>query len=150
MAAKVKCPGCGAKNDTSARRCRVCTTIINFDAPEPGSEPLEAAVSGPSEDHFNMNVINDQLRPAKARFGSRGGGGGLAARIAAASGAAPPTSAAPAGPAGPAGIPRVPLHPIGPATPDPRPGPTASAPPIDYDEDVFDPNALFADRDQPS
>lgn len=34
MAKKVKCPQCGAKNAGDARRCRVCTAIINTDIPE--------------------------------------------------------------------------------------------------------------------
>ncbi len=33
MAKKVRCPQCGAKNAADARRCRVCTTIINADVP---------------------------------------------------------------------------------------------------------------------
>jgi hypothetical protein len=32
--AKVKCPACGAKNKADDRRCRVCTAIINPDAPQ--------------------------------------------------------------------------------------------------------------------
>lgn len=34
MAKKVKCPQCGAKNAADARRCRVCTAIINAEVPE--------------------------------------------------------------------------------------------------------------------
>lgn len=81
MAAKVRCPSCGAKNDAMARRCRVCTVVINMNAPEPGTEPAPAPAPV-MEEHFDANVINSQLRPAKSKLG--GGGGALSARIAAA------------------------------------------------------------------
>src|SRR5262245_49622417 len=34
MAKKTRCPGCGARNPVTQHRCRVCTTIVNPDAPE--------------------------------------------------------------------------------------------------------------------
>jgi hypothetical protein len=34
MAKKVKCPGCGAKNDVGKHRCRVCTAVIDPNADE--------------------------------------------------------------------------------------------------------------------
>lgn len=99
MAAKMKCPGCGAKNEVAARRCRVCTTIINMDAPEPGKE-VESTPSGAMDNQFDASVIQSQMRPAAARF--TGGGNALGERIAAAKaakegtkGGAPATAAEP-------------------------------------------------------
>jgi hypothetical protein len=34
MAKKVRCPGCGAKNDVGQHRCRVCTAVIDPSATE--------------------------------------------------------------------------------------------------------------------
>lgn len=96
MAAKIKCPSCGAKNAADSRRCRVCTVIINMDIPEPGSEPVEAMPSAPMDESFDITAIERDRQPTKAKFGS---GGGLSARLAAANGGAvpPPTFGSAAG-----------------------------------------------------
>jgi hypothetical protein len=155
VAAKVKCPSCGAKNPDSNRRCRVCAAIINMSIPEPGKGG-SAEPTAPLDDVFDASAINNQMRPAAARFSSAGGG--LGARIAAAQGQTPPAgpAAAPA-PAGPAAPPIGPTRSPAP-TPEPAfgdPGdaivfetPTRNAPtppPIEYEAEKFDPNALFGD-----
>ncbi len=119
VAAKTMCPGCGAKNDRDSRRCRICTAVLNPDAPEAGRavpEPEPAPLA--ALDTFDADEINRQLQPARTKFGS--GGGGLAARIAAANGGD-------AGPQAP-----------------PPPGTAVPAPAAAYDVDEpFDPDALF-------
>ena len=93
MAAKVKCPKCGAKNALDVPRCRVCTAMIN-----PHASADRTAPAGPSrpssglEDHFDAGEINRQIQPARSRFGYSGSGGGLSARIAAANGGTMPPS----------------------------------------------------------
>lgn len=175
VAAKVKCPSCGAKNPDSNRRCRVCTAIINANLPEPGkADPAApAGGSGPSplDDVFDPNAINNQLRPASARFSSSGGG--LGARIAAAQGDKAPTIrpapssdpgfGPPAGPVPGPGAGPVQGPAFGPAAapagpPPPAFGDAAEAivfevpprhadtpPPIEYESEKFDPDALFGD-----
>ena len=122
MAAKLMCPGCGAKNDPSSRRCRICTAVINAEAPE-GDAAREVAAPAPAvHDHFDADVINRQLKPARSRFA--GSGGGLSARIAAANGESSP--------------------------PSPPMGSVASggyAGSTDVDDEPFDPDALFRDMD---
>src|SRR5437868_6651122 len=79
-APKIRCPGCGAKNDTNSRRCRVCATLINMKVPEPGKSGEGVEMGGSSSnDTFDPNAIQQQLRPKSQMFKS---GGGLGARIA--------------------------------------------------------------------
>jgi hypothetical protein len=156
MGSKVKCPGCGAKNDVANRRCRICTAVINLDAPGPEAAASAASPAVPSvmADHFDAGEINRQIQPARARFAT--GPSGLGARIAAANGG------------------QIPVRPSVPSTPsrdtsgDTAPPPTfdplvgfgsgpaqrselaapPSAPtaaPIEYEEEPFDPDALFRD-----
>ncbi|MGZ4692219.1 MAG: hypothetical protein ACXWA3_01210 [Acidimicrobiales bacterium] len=120
MAAKTKCPTCGAKNDIANHRCRICTAVINPDAAAP---VVEEPVTPLGIDHFDAGEINRQIRPARERFGS--GDGALAARLAAARGTSPE-----------------PLHDEAPA-PAPTPAPTSG--PVEYDDEPFDPDALFRD-----
>ena len=87
MAAKIRCPGCGAKNDVAAYRCRICTAMINPGAAPPPAEEPPAPVG---IDHFDAGDIARQVRPARERFTSTGGG--LSARLAAAGGAEPERS----------------------------------------------------------
>ena len=117
MAAKMTCPGCGAKNAGDSHRCRICTAVLNPGAPEgaaaapdPPPAPLAAL------DHFDADEINRQMQPTRTRFGS--GGGGLSARIAAVHGDGAAVEPSAAGPA------------------------PAPAPAYDADE-PFDPDALF-------
>ncbi len=131
MAAKLKCPKCGAKNALDAPRCRLCTAVLS------GGQP--AGLPG------GRSVFS--------------GGSGLGARIAAA-GNAPPTPAAPAAPAQPADTPMsafgAPVddnafHPLGPDLAGPRgvashePSPASPASPATGSAafEPFDPNALF-------
>ena len=95
MGAKVRCPSCGAKNDATSRRCRVCTQVINADAPdpttaEPGPQPASV------EEHFDAGVIDRQLQPTRTKFGDDSGG--LAARLAAARAAKAADQPIPTGP----------------------------------------------------
>lgn len=189
---KVRCLGCGAKNDATAHRCRVCTTIINM---YPQEADVAPAPTGPLDDHFDMNNLDRQMRPAKAALGEKGGA--LAARIAAANAAkadgggagatAPSVATAPAPAAtsfSPVAAPTERFDPNpgfydAPAPgagsspvygPSPSPPPTSPAepvfdssdagaivfetpapaaatpPPIEYEAERFDPNALFADK----
>ena len=129
--AKVKCPGCGAKNDSLSRRCRVCTKVINHNVSDESTAPPPAASRSVMEDHFDANVLQSQLVAPKARFKS---GGGLSARIAAANGGAlPPPSFGKNAGEGSLEVPRVDLPP---ATPPPS---SSSAP-----SSSWDPNDLFA------
>lgn len=41
---KVICPECGAKNAADVRRCRVCTNLLNLDAPEEGRKHRDVVV----------------------------------------------------------------------------------------------------------
>jgi hypothetical protein len=127
MGAKVRCPGCGAKNDQASRRCRVCTLVLNSSAPEleVTPEPTPAATDALA-DHFDAGVIDRQLRPAKSRFT---GPSGLSSRLA---------SAASNRGAGPSDEPAAPEA-IAPSPPEP-------APPSE--PEVFDPDALFRDMDR--
>jgi hypothetical protein len=81
MGSKVKCPACGAKNDATSYRCRMCTVVINADAVDaaPDESVAEAA---PRVDHFDAGVIDRQLQPTRSKFSDDAGG--LAARLAAA------------------------------------------------------------------
>jgi hypothetical protein len=162
MATKRRCPSCGAKNEMSVRRCRVCTAVINADAPESG-KPVEAPAAAPAvDDLFDAGVIDRQLQPTRTKFG--GGSGALAARLAAANGgeipasyvlpssapadgphAAPVASAPPPSPAPSVAWNDVPFEPIVASEVAP-PGPP-TAPPIEYEAEPFDPEALFRDRD---
>jgi hypothetical protein len=125
MASKIKCPACGAKNDSANHRCRICTAVIN-----PGAERAPAAeepVVPAGIEHFDPGDIARQVRPARERFGSAGGA--LSARLAAAGEAA--TSRPPAG-----------MPPPPPAAPAP---PAAAPNPAGYEDEPFDPDALFRD-----
>jgi len=124
MGSKRRCPGCGAKNDMDVRRCRVCTTVINMDAPEVARQELpQEAPSGPSlPEHFDAGVIDRQVQPARGRFEASSG---LSGRIAAAQ----------ASKLGPTGADEPATH-----APSPLPPPAA-------DGESFDPNALFRDMD---
>ncbi len=161
MGSKVRCPACGAKNDASSRRCRVCTVVINAEIPEGGVADTAPDTDGPAiGDLFDAGVIDRQLQPTRAKFGDDAGG--LAARLAAAraakaaqSSAGSPSSAPPAAPAqmGPAptgptdsfGSAPVssPAPPARPAQPVPSPAPaTASGPGETFEP--LDPAALGA------
>jgi len=91
-APKIRCRDCGAKNDTSSRRCRVCASLINLNVPEPGKSNVDlmnapgSGSQGPDADHFDAGAIAQQMQPKSAMFKK---GGGLSGRIAAATGAAP-------------------------------------------------------------
>jgi hypothetical protein len=143
--AKVKCPGCGAKNDSLSRRCRVCTKVINTNVSD------EAAPAAPRpaprrvmEDHFDANVLESQLVAPKARFS---GGGGLSARIAAANGGAlPPPSFGKNAGEGTLELPHVEL----PATKAAKPE-RSSAPSTSWDpSDLFAPDPGLAGPPAPS
>lgn len=179
MGSKVKCPSCGAKNDQSSRRCRLCTDLINPDAPD--ADAPEEVEAPQTADFFDSNEIKRQVAPARDRFGR--GPTGLGARIAAVQGQAAPTAAPTAAPAsapasgsepgwraddlGPAPTAPLSAPPIETGAPAPWPAPaspfddpTASggaiafenrpaaptAPPIEYEAEPFDPDALFRDR----
>ena len=145
MGSKRRCPACGAKNEMTVRRCRVCTVVINPDVPEGGPVVEEPAPAPALTDHFDAGVIDRQMQSARSKFG--GGSGALAARLAAANGGALPSSYAiaptPAGstPAAPdASEARV--APSPPEREAPLSGAWEPAPP---DEEPFDPDALFRD-----
>ena len=143
MGSKRRCPGCGAKNDAAAYRCRICTAVINPDAS--GREIVEdevpvAATEAMLADHFDPDEINRQVQPSRARFGAERGG--LSARIAAAQGEAVPVRPAGGPPPGVTdATDTVSLDLDAPLMPPPPP---ASAP-IEYDEEPFDPDAIFRD-----
>ena len=81
MGSKVRCPACGAKNDATSYRCRMCTVVINADAAD--ATAAETVVeAAPMADHFDAGVIDRQLQPTRSKFGDDAGG--LAARLAAA------------------------------------------------------------------
>jgi len=165
--AKVKCPGCGAKNDSMSRRCRVCTSVINLNVADDAAAPAPAAPQAPLHDHFDASVIQSQLVAPKQRFSS---GGGLSARIAAANGGAlPPPSFGKNAGEGTLEVPKVDLpppatstRPSGPSesfdadglfsydvnpSSDPSAGPPSpsAGPPAPAADDHFDPDALFRD-----
>ncbi len=124
MAAKRRCPDCGAKNELSVRRCRLCTALINPDAPEADADgSLDETASGPGPiGNFDADQINRQVQPARSRFGA--GSSGLSARIAAAKGEpAPP-------------VPQEASDLIAPPT-------ASTAPPLEYEAEPFDPEDLF-------
>ena len=134
MAAKIKCPACGAKNPVTNHRCRLCTEVINPNATAP---PPEEPVTPLGIDHFDAGEINRQVRPARERFGS--GDSALAARLAAArAGSAPPVAADDV-----EGAPEA-VEP-GFALPVPRTASAPTAAPIAYEDEPFDPDALFRD-----
>src|SRR4051794_21103656 len=67
MGSKVKCPGCGAKNDAAAYRCRICTAMIDPDgAKPPVAEPT--ADPSPMADHFDAGEIQRQVQAPRERF----------------------------------------------------------------------------------
>ncbi len=117
MAAKIKCPGCGAKNDAAAHRCRICTAVINPGAERPAAAEEPAAPVG--IDHFDSGDIARQIRPARERFSSAGSG--LSARIAAAG-----------------------ESPTGAPVSD-SPAEQAPVEYIEHHDEPFDPDALFRD-----
>jgi hypothetical protein len=155
MGSKLKCPSCGAKNDLTSYRCRMCTAVINPDAAKPVEEE-PAAPPPPLADHFDAGEISRQIAPARTRFGA--GPSGLGARLAAANGGQPPERYST-----PASVPS--LDPPPPDQPDPGPigAPSESwnaepvsaweteepaapiPPPIVHDEEPFDADALFRD-----
>jgi len=140
MAAKIRCPGCGAKNEVAAYRCRICTAMINPGAaPAPAEEPPAPV----GIDHFDAGDIARQVRPARERFTSTDSG--LSARLAAAGGAEPesPAVEAPAS-TGPDPV----FADPGPEfTPPMRPRSASPTSPIEYEAEKFDPDALFRDLD---
>ena len=81
MGSKVRCPACGAKNDATSYRCRMCTVVINADAVDATTAETEVEAA-PLADHFDAGVIDRQLQPTRSKFGDDAGG--LAARLAAA------------------------------------------------------------------
>lgn len=148
MGSKVKCPGCGAKNDAVNRRCRICTTVINLDAP--GVEASSPEPPSPIADHFDAGDINRQVQPARARFAT--GPSGLGARIAAA-GNGPTVAQSPSAEA----LQRrsssdsdLNLRKSSPLVEADSRGSWSSAPtaaPVVFTEERFDPDALFRDFD---
>ncbi len=174
MGSKVRCPACGAKNDASSHRCRMCTVVINADAPAATAAELEVEVA-PVADHFDAAVIDRQLQPTRSKFGDDAGG--LAARLAAARAAKAANPSIPASPttgstgATPSGTPGTGLatgaHSAPPPSSMPSVGSPAerdlerfepvdlsemqtrtappTAPPIEHDAEPFDPDALFRD-----
>ena len=145
MAAKIKCPACGAKNPVTNHRCRLCTEVINPNAAAP---PPDEPVTPLGIDHFDAGEINRQVRPARERFGS--GDSALAARLAAArAGSAPPVAAddLAAGPdAGEPGFTAdASFGEPGYTVPVPRTASAPTAAPIAYEDEPFDPDALFRD-----
>jgi len=150
MGSKTRCPACGAKNELTVRRCRVCTAIVNPDVPE-GGPVVEEPVARPAlDDHFDSGVIDRQLQSARSKFG--GGSGALSARLAAANGGEIPASYAitpPTGaPATEAPTSDAPDEPISShATPEPSyEAPESSYPAAEpAEEERFDPDALFRD-----
>jgi hypothetical protein len=155
MAAKVKCPACGAKNALDAPRCRVCTAMIDVQAPADRTVP-----DGPSHpspgigDHFDPGVIDRQIQPARSRFAGTSSGGGLSARIASANGGAMPRSVfgsrqTPAGRSAPASSLAGASSEARTAY-DPRSAsPTPSEPSSNDDVERFDADALFRDMGSP-
>ena len=121
MASKIKCPACGAKNAAATHRCRICTAVINPEAAKPAA--VEEPVTPLGIDHFDPGDIDRQVRPARERFASTGGA--LAARIAAAQGTSD---------GGPDLVD---------ADLDLGPVATPTATPIAFDDEPFDPDALF-------
>ena len=150
MGSKRRCPACGAKNELTVRRCRVCTAIVNPDVPEGGPAVEEPAARSALDDHFDSGVIDRQMQSARSKFGS--GSGALAARLAAANGGEMPASytltPAAAGLAPSAPPPDAPATSI-PSHPEPEPSygaPASSYPPAEpVEEEPFDPDALFRD-----
>ena len=130
---KVRCLGCGAKNEANAHRCRVCTTIINMYPQD--QEPAAPAPAGVLDDHFDAGSLDRQLRPAKATIGEKGGalGARIAAANAAKAGGQPAPGPAPMGPTGPA-------SPVSPAAFAPQPQPT----------EAFGPTPSFYDVPAPA
>ena len=120
MAAKTKCPACGAKNDVANHRCRICTAVINPGAAAPTAE--DEPVTPLGMDHFDPGEIDRQIRPARERFGSSDSV--LAARIAAAQGST--------------------AQPVDDDAVDDL-GVTAA--PMEYEDEPFDPDALFREMD---
>jgi hypothetical protein len=143
----------------TVRRCRVCTTVINADVPEGGPAPEVPEAPAAVGEHFDAGVIDRQLQPTRSKFG--GGGGALAARLAAANGGEMPASyAIPSsseGGAAPTAPPA--MAPVGSSSSEPvfepsfepsvpsdfAPPGLPTAPPIEYEAEPFDPDALFRD-----
>ncbi|MGZ4710996.1 MAG: hypothetical protein ACXWBN_19830, partial [Acidimicrobiales bacterium] len=74
MGSKVRCPGCGAKNDSSSHRCRICTNVINAEAVARNEEVPAPSATSVLDDHFDADEINRQIQPARSRFGGETGG----------------------------------------------------------------------------
>lgn len=64
MARKLKCPSCGAKNAADDRRCKICTAVLNPDAPEAASRAKKAAVKQQAAVQAAM-VKRDEARQAQ-------------------------------------------------------------------------------------
>jgi len=98
MAAKIKCPGCGAKNDASLGRCRICTAMLQPGGKATAPEPEPVAATDAS---FDMQALDRTMAPTKGLRGSAGSSrlaalaGGAAA---AGTGGTPSEAGAPAGP----------------------------------------------------
>jgi hypothetical protein len=148
----------------TVRRCRVCTAVINADMPEDGPATEVPVAPAAVDGHFDAGVIDRQLQPTRSKFG--GGGGALAARLAAANGGEMPASYAipsaeagaaqtspPASSATAASSPsfepsfELSIEPsIEPSIEsDYAPPGLPTAPPLEYEAEPFDPDALFRD-----
>lgn len=151
MAKKVKCPQCGAKNAGDARRCRVCTTILNTEVPE------ERRGFALSKDELGREGPPPAAAPSTAADPVAPAGGG---------GATPPgdgivieaplrnpaATVPPPGAGADTGVGGDPA----PGAGDPFGGdgivietaprnPAAAPPPLEVDDEPFDPNGLIID-----
>jgi hypothetical protein len=121
----------------AVRRCRVCTTVINPEAPEAArQEVVPVMPSGPVvPDHFDAGVIDRQIQPARGRFEASSG---LSSRLAAAQTGEP-------------GVPQAIAESDDAATawvaPPPRHAPSPPPPASSGEQERFDPDALFRDLD---
>jgi hypothetical protein len=81
--AKVKCPACGAKNNADDRRCRVCTAVINPDAPQADDrKPVAPEVDAAHDVAASASIqIPGQGGPAAAFAGPPKGESKLSAAL---------------------------------------------------------------------
>ncbi len=144
MAAKTKCPQCGAKNATDARRCRVCANLLNLAAPEVEHRPkglpdhIQRRVDAELEQQIGTDTFIPGVTPAAGSGGfgaSPGAPDGFGSAEPAGSGFGPPPPpdawAAPAPPAWAAPPPGATAPPPPPswATPASAPPPPGAPPP---------------------
>jgi hypothetical protein len=59
MAKKIRCPGCGAKNSSDERRCRICGAVVNAEVAETPQAVSAGLVGGGGE---ARPPTDDQLR----------------------------------------------------------------------------------------